>query len=148
MTAVHNKASIIRFKGQLNSRRQPARFAAVPGLAGSVVARALQPNLARGSQPGFSPNHLDLVLLEKALDSAAQSAGNVTRSLNDRLRVEPDIVCGKAIVLRVTHQLEDLRGTQKRLCRNTPPIEANSAEVLALHDGSFESELRRPEAAT
>jgi hypothetical protein len=56
------------------------------------------------------------------------------------------LFAARPLVLRVTH-LEDLRGTQKRLCRNAPPIEADSAEVLALHDGSFEPQLRRADAA-
>jgi hypothetical protein len=87
--------------------------------------------------------HRDLVLLHQVRDALIELLGDAARALHHRGEVGADALRGEAIVLRMLHVVEDLGRTQQRLGRDAPPVEADAAQQLALHDCGLEAELRR-----
>src|SRR5690349_17101897 len=86
--------------------------------------------------------HGDLVLLHQAADAGGKLARDLARALDDLGDVEFRILDREAVLVEMLEQLPDLRGAQQRLRRNTAPVEADAAEMLALDDGGLERELR------
>ena len=58
-----------------------------------------------------------------------------------RLGVEADLLGRQAVVLGVLQVVEDLGRAQQRLGRDAAPVEADAAQVVALHDRRLEAEL-------
>src|SRR5581483_7211151 len=67
------------------------------------------------------------------------------RTGNHGLGVVADIVGFQAVISGVLEIVEDFSRAQQRLGRDAPPVEADAAEVIALHDCSLEAELCGPD---
>ena len=62
-------------------------------------------------RPSLAPDRLDLVLLQQAADPWLRRP-ETAATLHDRVSVDPDVVGGEAIILRVAHEFENFRGAQ------------------------------------
>src|SRR3954452_2468938 len=91
----------------------------------------------------FAPDHVDLVLLHQETDAAIELAGNGARAFHDSRRIVRELAFEfQAVILGVFGVMVDFRRAQKRLCRNAAPVQADAAEMLALHHRRLETELR------
>src|SRR5690606_9064401 len=85
----------------------------------------------------------DLVLLHQVRDALVELLGHAAAALHHRLEIGLDPLRNEAVVLRVLHLVIDLGRAQQRLRRDAAPVEADTAEQLALDDRRLQPELRR-----
>jgi hypothetical protein len=85
--------------------------------------------------------HGDLVLLQQMGDAARQLSGDVAAALHHLLQIEAHILGAEAVGVGMAQQMADLGGAQQGLGRDAAPIEADAAEMLALHHGRLQAEL-------
>ena len=97
-----------------------------------------------GASIAASPQMTDtLFLFHQEPDAVVEPFGDGARTRDDGLRVVADVVGLQPIVLGVLHVVEDFRRAQQRLGRDAAPVQADTAEIVALDDGRLETELRR-----
>ena len=87
----------------------------------------------------------DLVLLHQMADAARKLFGHPARPGDDGGQVIADPVGLQPEFLGPVHQVEHLGRAQHRLGRNAAPVQADTAQVLALDDGNLLAQLRRPD---
>ena len=93
---------------------------------------------------GFTPDHINLVLLEQKTDAAIELTRHAARALDYIGDVKSHLTfkC-QAVILRMRCLMENLGRAQQRLGRDAAPIETNTTEVLALYHCGFKAKLRR-----
>src|SRR5690606_19665019 len=84
----------------------------------------------------------DLVLLHKAGNAGIQLPGHLAAALYDLGEVERRLIRREAVGVGMGDIMIDLGRTQQRLRGDAAPVEADAAELLALHDRSLEAKLR------
>ena len=104
------------------------------------------PSLVTDSLPwpgqlAVAVEHRDLVLLHQVLHAARELPGDAAAALDHLGEVEADVVGGEAIGIQRVQQVVDLARAQQRLGRDAAPVEADAAEVLALHQRGLHAEL-------
>src|SRR5262245_30073753 len=92
-------------------------------------------------QPTAAVQYVDLVLLHQETHAIREPLGDGARTRNDFLEVEAHVGGTEAVCLQVVQQVVDLRRMQQCLGRNTSPVEADAAEMLALDQRRAQSEL-------
>ncbi len=103
-------------------------------------------DLARLGQLRLAPDDADLVLLHQHADAAVETRRHLAGSVHDRIHIRLHLpVEHQAIGFGVVGVIEDFRRTQKRLGRNTAPVQADAPEMLALDNSGLEPQLRGPD---
>ena len=69
--------------------------------------------------------------------------GNAPGPFHDRINVVSNGLSLEAEFLGPVHQVKHFGGAQHRLGRDTPPVEADTAEMLPLHNRGLQPQLRR-----
>ena len=108
-------------------------FAALVGLDG---------NLTLAGQLGLPHHGRNLVLFHQMADAARKLPRHLTRALDHRVQIEPDLVGAQAKFLGPFHQVIHLGGAQQRLGRDTAPVEADAAHMLAFDNRDIQAKLR------
>src|SRR3546814_11144670 len=102
---------------------------------GDRLAVLLDLYLAGTVQAGVAVDHRDLVLLQQEGDSAGELLRHAARPLHHLGEVEGDVLRAEAVGVEIVEDVVDLRRAQQRLGRDAAPVEADAAEMLALHHG-------------
>ena len=102
-------------------------------------------NFAFTGEPGLAIEHGDLVLAHQMPDAVRQLLGDRTRAGDDLLRVVADVFRGKAELVEVMQEMMDFGSAQQRLSRDAAPVQADSAQLVALDESCFHAELCRPD---
>ncbi|QTK78702.1 hypothetical protein AT6N2_C0861 [Agrobacterium tumefaciens] len=99
-------------------------------------------DLARLGDLGFTPDDIDLVLLEQETDAIVHAGCNAARARHDCLDVRLDRAFQRqAIILGVGGGVHDIGGAQQGLGGNAAPVGADAGQMLTLHDGNLHAEL-------
>jgi len=106
------------------------------------LAVLLHLQLAGAVQTGMPVDDGDLVLLEQIADAAGQLLGHPARALHHLCEVETDVLGGEAVGVEIVQDVVDLRRAQQRLRRDAAPVQADAAQMLALHHSGLHAELR------
>jgi hypothetical protein len=96
-------------------------------------------------QPGGAVEHRDLVLAHQVRHARGQLFRHRARPFDDSLDFERRCDRRETVVLHMMQQMVDLTGAQQRLGRDAAPVEADAAQVFALHDRCFHSQLGCPD---
>src|SRR6185312_11967216 len=99
-------------------------------------------DLAFARQFSVAVEHGDLVLAQEETDAVRELLGDGARAGDDLAGIEADLLGRKPVIAEPVQQVVDFRGAQERLGRDAAPVEADAAEMLALHDRGFHAELR------
>ncbi len=99
-------------------------------------------NLAVASQFRGAHDRGDFVLFEQGLNAAFHLFGNTTRALHHSFEVEVSLLNRQTEFFGAVHQVEHLSRAQHCLGRDTAPVEANAAQMLALNASHIQTELR------
>ena len=92
----------------------------------------------------LAPDDIDLVLLQQKGDAAIELGRDPARPLHDRRRIKGHLALDlEAIGLGMLGVVIDLRRAQQRLGGDAAPVEADAAQMLALHHGCLEAKLGR-----
>src|SRR3546814_2969603 len=84
----------------------------------------------------------NLVFLHQELDAARELGRDLARALDHLLRVDGDLAFNlEAIGFGMLDVAVDLGRAQQRLGRDTAPVQADAAELVALDDGGLEAQL-------
>ena len=142
-----------------HARARAGRDDDVLGLVGARPERALRRGMLRlhrrllrratTTSPGLvivaSPQMTStLFFFMQEADAAVELRRDAARALHDGARYRSRTsLARQAVILGVLHVVEDLGRAQQRLGRDAAPVEADAAEMLALHDRRLEAELRR-----
>ena len=70
--------------------------------------------------------------------------GDTARAFDHCIKIIRQIIRAEPEFLGAVHQVKHLRRPQQCLGRDTAPVQANSAHVLALDNRDLEAELRTP----
>ena len=117
----------------------------VRGLHGGL-GRLADLDLARLGDDGLAPDDVDLVLLHQEADAAIELRRDAARALDHGRDIEAERALDvQPVRAGMLHVVVDLGRPQQRLGGNAAPVEADAAEMLALHDRRLEAELRRPD---
>ena len=108
---------------------------------GRFVLADLHHDSARRLQCGLAPDHRDFVLAHQEADAVVEPLCHDARALDDRRGIVGDLLGGYPVVLGMLQITVDLGRAQQRLGRNAAPVEADAAEIIALHDRGLEAEL-------
>ncbi len=92
-------------------------------------------------QLGRALDHLDLVLLHQEGDALVHRRRDAARALDDGVEVKRRAGRRQAVVLQMAQALELLARLQQGLGRDTAPVQADPAQVLALDDGDLLAQL-------
>ena len=122
-------------------RGQDHRFAR-DQIPGPLLARHGHPQ--RPGQTRGAHHHLDLVLLQKMADPVRQLPGHPARPLDHGAQVIADPRRAQPEFRRAVQKVKDLGRPQHRLGRNAAPVQADSAQSLALDHDRLQPQLRRP----
>ena len=79
----------------------------------------------------------DLMLLQKMLDPTGKLTGHLTGPVHGFLKIDGGALDLDAECFRMLDQGIDISGSQKRLCRDTAPVQADAAEVFPLDNRGF-----------
>src|SRR6185295_6716159 len=82
---------------------------------------------------------------EQKRDALADLVGDIAAALDDRGKVWPRALDDDAELFRALRVLENLGALEQRLRRNAAPVEADAAELRALHACGLEAELCAPD---
>ncbi len=85
--------------------------------------------------------HRDFMLLHQKADAFFHLLAHPARTGDDFGNVECRILDADAVVRRVLNQMKYLRRTQQRFGRDATPVEANTAQMLALDQRHFFAQL-------
>ena len=99
-------------------------------------------NLSFAGKLALAHHDRDLVLLHQVRDALVELLRNRAAACNDLGEIERRLLVAEAIGVGVLHIMEDLGRAQQRLGWNAAPIEADSAQQLALDDRGLQTELR------
>ncbi|MNZ67496.1 hypothetical protein D3C78_857480 [compost metagenome] len=99
-------------------------------------------DFARLGDLGFTPDDIDLVLLEQETDAIVHARSNAARARHNRLDVRLDRAFQRqTVILGVGGGVHDIGGAQQRLGGNAAPVGADAGQMLALHDRNLHAEL-------
>ncbi len=118
------------------------------GVGRVLVILALHDHARRGFaslKPRGALDHGDLVLLHQVFDARRKLRRHAARALDDGFHVKLGLDRFQAKLVGGLHQVEDFRGTQERLGRDTAPIEADAAQRLALDNRGLQPKLAGPD---
>jgi hypothetical protein len=85
----------------------------------------------------------DLVLLHQEGDALAELLCDPAAALHHRVDIGADLLRDQTIITGMLHIMIDFGRAQQRLGRNAAPVEADAAEILALDDRCFQTQLGR-----
>ncbi len=99
-------------------------------------------DFARLGDLGFTPDDVDLVLLEQETDAIVHAGCDAARARHDCLDVRLERAFQRqAVILGVGGGVHDIGGAQQRLGGNAAPVGADAGQMLTLHDGNLHAEL-------
>ena len=107
---------------------------------GAVGGRHFE--LLAGQQLAVAHDHIDVVLLHEERDAFAHAVCHASAALDHAAEVGLGGSHTDAVVLCVFDVLKHVGALQQRLCGDAPPVQANAAKRLALHDCGFQTQLR------
>ena len=93
-------------------------------------------------QLAVAVEHRDLVLAHQMRDARRKLLRHRARPLHHLVEFEVRLDGGEAEVRQMVQQVIDLGRAQQRLGRDAAPVQADAAEVLALHHRGLHAELR------
>ena len=113
------------------------------GQAGDLLTALRDLQFTRPGQPALAVHDRDLIFLQQVGDAAGKFLRNLAGARDDLFQIETGLLDRQAVLGRMRHIAVDFRRAQQRLGRNTAPVEADAAQMLALHHGHLEAKLRR-----
>ncbi|MNU49660.1 hypothetical protein D3C71_386070 [compost metagenome] len=110
------------------------------------LGRLADDDLARLGEFRFTPDDIDLVLLEQEADAVVHAGCNAARTGNDRLDVRLDRAFKRqAVILGMGSGVQHVGGAKQSLGRDAAPVGANAGKMFAFDDRDFHAELRGPD---
>ena len=101
-------------------------------------------DLANFGDLGFAPDHIDLVFLHQKRDAAIELLRHAARAFDHIGNIDAHrAVQSQAVILGMIGIVKDFSRAQQGFGRNTAPIQANPAQMLAFHQSGFETQLGR-----
>src|SRR3546814_9365135 len=85
----------------------------------------------------------DVCSSDLARDALVQLLCNTARTLNDLIKIEGGLFPRQAVFFGLLHIMIYFARAKQRLRRDAPPVQADAAQILALHNRSLQSEMTR-----
>ena len=131
---------------------QPGQFAGTGAGSQNDVLRSqffgaflgLDRDLALGGDRCLAHHDSDLVLLHQVANAARQLRSHAARAFHDGGQIIVDATCRQTEFFCAVHQVEHLCRAQQCLGRDTAPVQADAAEMLAFDDGHLLAQLSGP----